>query len=101
MYHVQIPYGITAASSSPYRDTITRGKPVPLPKPWEMPPYTPDTNCEWVLDAGSRKICWISPRNLQRGGGGHFWAGPELVVVGDDGIVSKVSFKEPEVYVNV
>jgi hypothetical protein len=74
----------------------TEGEPVPLPEPRETPPYTLDENCEWVIDTKSRKICWISPGNVRRGDGGHFWAGLELVMVGDDGVVRKVSFTEPD-----
>ena len=74
----------------------TEGEPVPLSEPRETPPYTLDENCEWVIDAKSRKICWISPGNIRRGDGGHFWAGLELVLVGDDGVVRKVSFREPD-----
>ena len=74
----------------------TEGEPVPLSEPRETPPYTLDENCEWVVDAKSRKICWISPGNVRRGDGGHFWAGLELVMVGDDGVVRKVSFREPD-----
>ena len=93
---VQIPFEIIAppSDSDPY--TIIKGKPKLLSKPRARPPYTLDANCEWVLDASSRKICWISPSNLRRGTGGHFWVGRSLVMVGDDGVVRKVTFKEPD-----
>ena len=90
--HVQIPYDIFPSST---RSKITKGEPVPLLKPRETPPYALDANCEWVLDAKSRKICWISPGNIRRGDGGHFWNGLSLIMVGDDGVVRKVSFKDP------
>jgi len=92
--HIQVPFDITASSSDRYR--ITKGKPVPLSEPREKPPYALDANCEWVIDSKSRKICWISPGNLRRGNGGHFWAGLSLVMVGVDGVVRKVTFKEPD-----
>ena len=92
--HVQTPYDIiTSSSRPPY--TIVKGEPVPLSEPRARPPYTLDENCEWVLDARSRKICWISPSNLRRGEGGHFWVGSTLVMVRDDGVVN-VTFKEPD-----
>jgi hypothetical protein len=94
--HVQIPHYITTLPSGLYSHKITKGRPVPLSEPRAMPPYTLDANCEWVVDAESRKICWISPGNVRRGDGGHFWAGLELVMVGDDGVVRKVSFKDPD-----
>jgi WD40 repeat protein len=94
--HVQIPYEIIRSSSGPYSHTITRGRAVPLLKPWKIPQYALDANCEWVVEAGFRKICWIPPGNVRRGNGGHFWAGPSLVMVGDDGVVRKLSFKKPD-----
>jgi hypothetical protein len=93
--HVQIPYDIVPLPSGPHSHMITKGEPVALPGPRETSPYTLDANCEWVVDAESRKICWISPANVRRGNGGHFWAGLSLVMVGGDGVVRKVSFKEP------
>lgn len=69
---------------------------MPLSEPHAKPPYTLDTNYEWVLDTRSRKICWISPGDIRKGNGGHFWAGTSLVMVGEDGVVRKLSFKEPD-----
>ena len=96
--HVQIPHDIIIIPSPPkcHRHVITRGEPVPLSVPRVRPSYTLDANCEWVVDAEFRKICWISPGNVRRGNGGHFWAGLSLVMVGDDGVVRKVTFKKPE-----
>jgi len=108
--HVQVPCDITPSEWDPdrgpmvekvekgldHRYKVTKGEPMPLSEPRAPPQYTLDANCEWVLDVQSRKICWISPRNLRRGRGGHFWAGPSLVMVGDDGVVRKVSFREPD-----
>ena len=95
-HHVQIPYDITASPSGIYSHTITKGEPVPLLEPRKTPPYTLDENFEWVLDARSRKICWIPPGNVRRGSGGHFWVGLSLVMAGDDGVVRKLTFKEPD-----
>ena len=94
--HIQIPYDITALPSGNYPHTITKGEPVPLSEPRATPPYTLDMNCEWVLDTKSRKVCWISPGDIRRGHGGHFWVGPSLVMVGDDGVVRKLTFKDPD-----
>ena len=93
-WHVKIPCNITALPSGTSH-TITKGEPIHLSEPRATPPYKLDENCEWVLDAESRKICWISPGNLRRGNGGYFWAGLSLIMVGDDGVVRKVTFKEP------
>ena len=93
--HVKIPYDITAPLSDTHCHTITEGNPVRLSKP-QAPPYILDANCEWVLDVESKKICWIPSGNIRRGGGGHVWAGSTLVMVGDDGVVRKISFREPD-----
>lgn len=93
-YHVQIPYSITVSKSGQYPCKIIKGNPVPLSEPRKTPSYTLDTNCEWVLDSQSRKVCWIPPENIRRGGGGHCWVGVSLVMLGNDGVVRKLSFKE-------
>ena len=95
-WHVQIPYEIIVSPSGRYSHTITKWRPVFLPEPRARQPYTLDANYEWVLDAEDRKICWISPGDIRRGNGGHFWAGLSLVMVGDDGVVRKLSFREPD-----
>jgi len=95
-WHIKIPHDIVAFSSGWYSHTIIKGKPVRVPEPRPTLPYTLDAGCEWVLDAESRKICWISPGDLQRGNGGHVWAGSSLVMVGSDGVVRKLTFKEPD-----
>jgi hypothetical protein len=94
--HVQIPCDIVPSPSGSHSHTITMAEPVPLPEPRTTPPYKLDANCEWVIDAKSRKVCWVSPGNVRRGNGGHFWAGLSLVMVGDDGVVRKLSFREPD-----
>ena len=93
---IQIPYDIIPSPSGPHPHMIVKAESAPLSEPRAKPPYTLDANCEWVLDAESRKICWISPGNVRRGNGGHFWAGLELVMVGGDGVVRKLSFREPD-----
>jgi len=95
-WHVQIPYDVIASPSGSCSHTLTKGELVHLSEPRVAPPYTLDANCEWVVDAESRKICWISPGNVRRGNGGHFWAGLSLVMVGDDGVVRKLTLKEPD-----
>jgi len=94
--HLQIPYDIATSPSGIYSHTITEGEPVHLSDPRPIPPYRLDANYEWVLDTKSRKICWIPPGNLRRGDGGHFWSGLSLVMLGDDGVVRKLTFKDPD-----
>ena len=91
--HFQIPFDITPSTSP---DQLPHwGEPMPLSEPRATPPYTLDAKCEWVLSAQSRKICWVSSRDIRRGSGGHLWAGTSLVMVRGDGVVRKVTFNEP------
>ena len=98
--HFKVPCDIETntllrSAASPYPLSIIKGQPEPLSEP-RVTPYALDVNCEWVLDAKSRKICWIPPGNVRRGDDGHLWIGTALVMVGDDGVVRKVTFKEPD-----
>ena len=95
-YHLKIPYDIIALRSGWYTHTIKQGEPVPLSQPRTTSPYTFDINCEWVLDSRCRKICWIPPDIMRRGVGGHFWVGASLVMLSSDGVVSKLSFRDPD-----
>ena len=94
--HVQIPYDIIPSPSGSHSHRIAKAEPMALSEPRATPPYKLDANCEWVVDAKSRKVCWVSPGDVRRGNGGHFWAGLSLVMVGDDGVVRKLSFREPD-----
>jgi hypothetical protein len=93
---VRISHGVITSPSGSHSHTVAKEGPESLPEPQATPSYTLDANCEWVVDAESRKICWISPGDVRRGNGGHFWAGLSLVMVGDDGVVRKLSFREPD-----
>ena len=93
--HFKVPYDMVLAPGQ-HSPSIIKGQPEPLSEPRVTPPYSLDANCEWVLDAESRKICWISPGNVRRGDGGHFWIGTTLFMVGGDGVLRKVTFKDPD-----
>ena len=95
-WRIKIPHDVIPSSTGRYLYTVVRGEPVPLSEPRKTPPYTLDASCEWVIDSESRKICWISPGSIRRGNGGRFWAGLSLIMVGDDGVVRKLSLKEPD-----
>jgi WD40 repeat protein len=69
---------------------------------WELgrrispaPPYGLDENLEWVVDAGSRRVCWLPPGYISGIEDGHFFVGSSLVMAGEDGILRKLTFKEP------
>ena len=91
--HVKVPYNIVTSPLGNYSHSMIKGEPVPLLEPRKTPPYTLDANYEWVMDTESRKICWIPPRHIRRGNGGHFWVGLSLFMVGDDGIMRRLTFK--------
>ena len=58
--------------------------------------YEVDENCEWVV-RGSERICWIPPGYTRLIEGGYCWAGPEnLVMLGEDGVLRKLTFCSQE-----
>jgi len=95
-WHVQIPYDVVPPTARFSLHTITKGEPVHVPGETRAIPFTLDAKREWVHDAEPKKICWIPPGNIRRGRDSHFWAGPSLVMAGDDGVVRKLTFKEPD-----
>ena len=58
-------------------------------------PYALDENMEWVVDARSRRVCWLPPGYLSGVANGHFFGGSSIVMAGKDGILRKLSFREP------
>jgi len=59
-------------------------------------PYSLDENLEWVLDAESRRVCWLPPGYVTGIEDGHFFVGSSIVTAGQDGIVRKLTFREPK-----
>jgi len=58
-------------------------------------PYSLDKNLEWVVDAGSRRVCWLPPGYVTGVENGHFFSSSSLITAGQDGIVRKLTFREP------
>ena len=58
-------------------------------------PYSLDENLEWMVDAKSRRVCWLPPGYVTGIEGGHFFVGSSIVTAGQDGIVRKLTFREP------
>ena len=56
--------------------------------------YNLDDTREWVT-CPAKKICWIPPGYIGSGNGSHCWAGNVLVMVGDDGLLRMLTFREP------
>ena len=57
--------------------------------------YSLDDSLEWVVDAESRRVCWLPPGYVTGIEDGHFFVGSSLVTAGQDGIVRKLTFREP------
>jgi WD40 repeat protein len=68
-----------------------------LPGRWipPAPPYGLDESLEWVVDAKSRRVCWLPPGYVTGIEGGHFFAGSSIVMAGRDGILRRLTFREP------
>ena len=61
-------------------------------------PYRLDDNLEWVVDTESRRVCWLPPGYVTEAKDGHFFVGSSIVTAGQDGIVRKLTFREPRSY---
>jgi len=58
-------------------------------------PYSLDENLEWVVDTRSRRVCWLPPGYVTGIEDGHFFVGSSIVTAGRDGVVRKLTFREP------
>ena len=72
--------------------TITRAKRPPGTAPFQRC-YDVDDAREWVV-RGSKKICWIPPGYIRSGKSSYCWVGHSLVMVGQDGTLRKLTFRE-------
>lgn len=59
------------------------------------PYYALDENLEWVVDAKSRRVCWLPPGYVTGKENEHFFVGSSIVMAGQDGVVRRLTFKEP------
>ena len=59
-------------------------------------PYVLDENLEWVVDAKSRRVCWLPPGCVTGIENGYCFVGSSIVMVGQDGIVRKLTFRDPD-----
>jgi WD40 repeat protein len=58
-------------------------------------PYELDESLEWVVDGKSRKVCWLPPDYVSGVENGYFFVGSSIVTAGRDGILRKLTFREP------
>ena len=72
-----------------------RSRFVPLPEPLQnrWGPGVDDTH-EWVV-CGSQRGCWIPPGYIGLARRSYCWAGSSLLMVGQDGMLRKLTFREP------
>ena len=54
--------------------------------------YHVDETLGWVIDSGSRRICWIPPGYIGSVKTSYCWAGSSLVMAGQDGMLRKLTF---------
>jgi WD40 repeat protein len=57
--------------------------------------YALDKGLEWVVDAKSRRVCWLPPGYVSGIDDGYFFVGSSIVMAGRDGILRKLTFREP------
>jgi hypothetical protein len=57
--------------------------------------YALDDNLEWVVDAKSRRVCWLPPGYISGIKDGHFVVGSSIVMAGQDGTVRRLTFRKP------
>ena len=91
------PYEILARS--PFGDStvwhsITRREGQPLEGQVSEKRYCLDDGREWVF-CGSQRVCWVSPGYIGSTPASHWWAGSSLVMVGQDGMLRKLTLLEP------
>ena len=68
-----------------------------LPGRWipPTPSYGLDENLEWVVDAKSRRVCWLPPGYISGTENGHYFVGSSIVMVGQGGILRRLTFRKP------
>ena len=59
------------------------------------PSYELDENLEWVVDAKSRRVCWLPPGYVSGIENGHFFVGFSFVMIGQDRLLKRLTFREP------
>lgn len=90
-YH--IPYVISSSNSGTPNDSIIRYQQLPFAGESRRY-YNVDDAREWVV-ASSKRVCWIPPGYIGSGQSKYCWAGSALVMVGEDGTLRAIRFREP------
>ena len=56
--------------------------------------YDVDVSRQWIIGS-SKRVCWIPPQYIRPVGRSYCWAGNALITAGQDGVVRKITFREP------
>ena len=88
------PYVINALSRGPATHSITHCEKQRLEGRAGEKHCHLDDGREWVF-CGSHRICWVPPGYIGSTPASHWWVGSSLVLVGQDGMLRKLTFLEP------
>jgi WD40 repeat protein len=76
-------------------DSSLRLQGFPIRRILPAPPFELDKNLEWIVDAKSRRVCWLPPGYVSRIKNGHCFVGSSIVIVGQGGILRRLTFRKP------
>ena len=87
------PCNMTPRRGSPTAHSITHCAKERLEGQVLEKPYCLDDGREWVF-CGSQRICWVPPGYIGLAPASHRWVGSSLVMVGQGGMLRKLTFLE-------
>ena len=93
----RVPYTVTATESATFGHLITRRKALPLARGLRKERYHLDDTYEWVINESKQRVCWIPPGYIGsvKTEPSYCWAGNSLVMVGEDGMLRRLTFRAP------
>ena len=89
-----VPYVVSSSEFPISCHWITRQEPTSLVKGSQRKRYTVDDTYEWVI-SDSKRVCWIPLGYIGSGQPSYCWDGNSLFMVGQDGTLRKLTFREP------
>ena len=75
------------------RYTIIRHERLPPPEQSQRR-YDVDDSHEWIVSS-SKRVCWVPPGYIRSTEDSYCWAGTALIMAGHDGVLRKLTFREP------
>lgn len=92
----RIPYILVSLpGSDPPNYSIICGRQLDIAFQSPRRQFSLDDSCEWVV-SGSQRICWIPPGYIWSAQESYCWAGSSLIMAGQDGMLRKLTFQEPQ-----